>query len=176
MAVVKPFVFQVVGFQNSGKTTLINKLLEQLNKSNIKAGIIKHHGHGGKPDINENKDSSQYLRSGACVSIVEGEGRLLLQAEEKNWSLNNQINILRHFELDVIIVEGHKFEEYPKAILIRDEQDLFILDQLDNIVVLFLRNESDRKFLDTHVTTLSLNQSASIFWMVEYIKSQLTGK
>lgn len=55
MAVVTPIIVQVVGFQNSGKTTFVKKLLQELSKQNIYVATIKHHGHGGKPDVVEKK-------------------------------------------------------------------------------------------------------------------------
>lgn len=44
-------ILQVVGHQNSGKTTLIEKCIKELTNHGIKVGTFKHHGHGGKPDI-----------------------------------------------------------------------------------------------------------------------------
>jgi molybdopterin-guanine dinucleotide biosynthesis adapter protein len=175
MAMVEPFVFQVVGFQNSGKTTFIKSLLEELHRSGTKTGIIKHHGHGGKPDIKETKDSSSYLQTGSMVSIVEGEGRLLLQSEKENWSLPEQIRILHHFHLDIILVEGHKFEEYPKALIIRNEEDLFLIEQLKNIVVVFYRDHSVSRYVETNIPSFPLNHEG-LQWVLHYIKSQQTGR
>ena len=84
---VSPVIFQVVGYQNSGKTTFLNRLIEKLNGEQMRIATIKHHGHGGKPEVNEEKDSAQYCHSGAKVSLVEGGGRLLLQAENNTWSI-----------------------------------------------------------------------------------------
>ena len=49
MALVTPFIFQIVGYQNSGKTTFLNKLISHLTAVGINTATIKHHGHGGKP-------------------------------------------------------------------------------------------------------------------------------
>lgn len=40
-------ILQVVGFQNSGKTTLIEKLCQLAEREGLKLGCFKHHGHGG---------------------------------------------------------------------------------------------------------------------------------
>ncbi|HJV30673.1 MAG TPA: molybdopterin-guanine dinucleotide biosynthesis protein MobB, partial [Bacillales bacterium] len=87
MALVKPMIFQVVGYQNSGKTTFITKILKQLKIEGDSVGVIKHHGHGGKPDVYEQKDSARHIENGAIATIVEGNGRLLLQAEQAMWTL-----------------------------------------------------------------------------------------
>ena len=77
MAMVKePVIFQVSGYQNSGKTTLVNKIISGLKGKGLSVVTIKHHGHGGKPETPEGKDSSNHIESGAAASIVEGGGRL----------------------------------------------------------------------------------------------------
>jgi molybdopterin-guanine dinucleotide biosynthesis adapter protein len=175
MAMVDPFVFHVVGFQNSGKTTFLNKLLERLNKENIRTGTIKHHGHGGKPEINEKKDSAKYSRTGAIASLVEGEGRLLLQADRSEWSLVEQIKFLAPFNLDLILVEGHKNQGFSKAVIIKDENDLFLLEKLKNIVVVLFRDESLMKQVEKNITVPSfeINNSDLYLWIIQFIKSQL---
>jgi molybdopterin-guanine dinucleotide biosynthesis adapter protein len=174
MAMVVPFIFQIVGFQNSGKTTFLNNLLELLNEENFRTGTIKHHGHGGKPEINEKKDSSQFCRTGAIASLVEGEGRLLVQAEKATWSLAEQIKILAPFNLDLILVEGHKYEGFAKAVIIKDENDLRLLEELKNIVVVLFRDESLREQVSKTISVpqFDINSSAPYLWVQQFIKSQ----
>jgi molybdopterin-guanine dinucleotide biosynthesis adapter protein len=175
MAMVAPVIFQVVGFQNSGKTTFLNNLLEKLNEENIRTGTIKHHGHGGKPEINEKKDSAKYSKTGAIASLVEGEGRLLLQAEKENWPLDEQIEILTPFNLDLILVEGHKRAGFAKAVIIRNENDFDLLERLKGIVVVLFREESLRKKYKQNniIPHFDINDNESYIWIIQYIKSQL---
>ena len=42
-----PSILQIVGYQNSGKTTLVEKIVHALAESEMKVATIKHHGHGG---------------------------------------------------------------------------------------------------------------------------------
>jgi molybdopterin-guanine dinucleotide biosynthesis adapter protein len=175
MAMVTPFIFQVVGFQNSGKTTFLNQLLEKLSVEEIRIGTIKHHGHGGKPEINEKKDSSTYSKVGAIASLVEGGGRLLLQAEKSNWSLEEQIKILTPFHLDLILIEGHKYENFPKAVIIRNENDLCLLNELKNVVIVLCRDDSLRKQVkwNNPVPIFDINQNDPYVWIIQFLKSQL---
>jgi molybdopterin-guanine dinucleotide biosynthesis adapter protein len=175
MAMVTPFIFQVVGFQNSGKTTFLNQLLEKLSVEDIRIGTIKHHGHGGKPEINEKKDSARYSKVGAIASLVEGEGRLLLQAEKSNWSLEEQIKILTPFDLNLILIEGHKYEDFPKAVIIRNENDLCLLNELKNVVIVLCRDDSLRKQVkwNNPVPFFDINQNDPYTWVIQYFKSQL---
>ena len=137
MAVVNSTIFQIVGYQNSGKTTLIKHLIRELGKLGLTAVSIKHHGHGGAPSFNKEKDSFQHLKAGAIASIVEGDGHLLLQSQKSKWSIQEQIQLQSFFQPDVILVEGHKKELFPKAVIIRKREDLTLLDSLENIKIVF---------------------------------------
>jgi molybdopterin-guanine dinucleotide biosynthesis adapter protein len=172
---VEPVVFQVVGFQNSGKTTFIQTLIKELSRENIKVATVKHHGHGGKPDINEEKDSATHIQFGATVSVVEGDGRLILQAEKSIWSLNEQIDILGSFQVDCILVEGHKHEKFPKAVIMRSETDLKLIKELANIKVILLRDLSIEEHLK-HILSIPyfpIQERLGLEWIINYLKSQL---
>ncbi|MFJ5760103.1 molybdopterin-guanine dinucleotide biosynthesis protein B [Neobacillus sp. NPDC093182] len=133
MALVKPIIFQIVGYQNSGKTTIILKLIKILKNKGFKSVTIKHHGHGGRPDILSEKDSAKHINAGAAASLVEGEGRLCLQADETALTLEEQIKLVDFFCPDIILIEGHKKKSYPKLVIIRDENDLSLISDLSNI-------------------------------------------
>ena len=149
-------VLQVVGFQNSGKTTLVEKLIKKAKQFNLCVGSIKHHGHGGPPDSSgQPKDSYRHHQAGADVAGVEGDGILQLTAESKDWSLRKLINFYQFFSPDVIFVEGYKKESYPKAVLIRSEEDLVLLSSLTNIICVIshipLKNEVQRAYPMFHL-------------------------
>lgn len=134
MAMVRPFVFQVTGYQDSGKTTLSEALIRRLKEAGMAVASIKHHGHGGKPDIPAGKDSSRHIGAGASAALVEGGGRLVLHSENESWPLDEQINILSSFNPDVILIEGHKNAIYPKIVLLRSAEDEKSLLGLENII------------------------------------------
>ncbi len=161
MAVVKPVIFQIVGYQNSGKTTVANKIVERFSAIGWKVATIKHHGHGGKPDIIEKKDSSCHIGAGAVVSLVEGDGRLLIQAEKASWSVVERIKLVTQFEPDLILIEGHKQENFPKLVLLRGEKDGELLSKLNNIQAAFYWNENHKGFIkaDDGFPYFPINQS-----------------
>lgn len=142
MAVVAPVIFQIVGLQNSGKTTFIKKIIEELNKNGLTTVTMKHHGHGGKPLLPEEKDSHQHVQGGAIASLVEGEGRLILHAEKSEWSIGETLQLTEFFHPDIVLIEGYKKEDFPKAILIRRQEDVAPLSSLRNIKVAYYWDES----------------------------------
>ncbi|MFD2443173.1 molybdopterin-guanine dinucleotide biosynthesis protein B [Bacillus sp. CGMCC 1.16607] len=172
---VSSFVFQVVGFQNSGKTTLVQSLIEKLSSEGIKVGTIKHHGHGGKPEVNERKDSAVHIQTGAHLSLVEGDGRLILQAEKTSWSLDEQISLLSSFQLDFILIEGHKYADYPKAVIIKQEKDLQLLRELTNVKAVFVWSEdlSNQLFPLFEVEFFQLNDLKGMEWLIHYLKNHI---
>lgn len=167
MAVVNPVIVQVVGFQNSGKTTFVKKLLQELSKHKIYVATIKHHGHGGKPDVVEKKDSSEHIDSGAFASLVEGEGRLLLQVEKDKWNVQEQIHILCTMNPEVIVIEGHKNERYHKIVLLRNKEDFYALKGLENVMA-FVSCEP----LHINTSVPIWNENETISWLVQYINEQ----
>ncbi|MEH6914909.1 molybdopterin-guanine dinucleotide biosynthesis protein MobB, partial [Priestia megaterium] len=86
---------------------------------------------------------------------VEGGGLLQLTANSKDWSLKKLIDFYQFFSPDVIFVEGYKKESYPKAVLIRSEEDLVLLSSLTNIICVIshipLKNEVQRAYPMFHL-------------------------
>jgi molybdopterin-guanine dinucleotide biosynthesis protein B len=175
MALVKPVIFQVVGYQNSGKTTVVSQLIKLLKTEGMNVVTIKHHGHGGKPSAIENKDSSKHLDSGALASIVEGDGRLLLRAEKPNWTLKEEIHLMSFFKPDVILLEGYKRELFPKLLIVRKAEDLELLKIVRDIKIVITWDESLKLEVDaqTEIPCFHINDKRSIEWVIGYFKSQL---
>ncbi|WP_066294991.1 molybdopterin-guanine dinucleotide biosynthesis protein B [Bacillus sp. FJAT-29937] len=174
--VKSPYVLQVVGYQNSGKTTLVNKIITHLGKHDYIAATVKHHGHGGKPDLVESKDSSQHISSGARAAIVEGDGRLILQAEKKTWTLDEQLSILNHFSPDFIIVEGHKRASYPKIVILKSVDNEKLLTTLTNIKAVLYWNEENAALRDAYpaIPFFSIHDMKGEEWITKFLINQLS--
>jgi molybdopterin-guanine dinucleotide biosynthesis adapter protein len=170
-------ILQVVGFQNSGKTTLMEKLISRSIQDGFRVASIKHHGHGGVPVHEAHaKDSMRHYEAGAVVSSVEGDGVLQLHGRMEQWSLSTIIKLYEFFSLDVIFVEGYKKEGYPKVVLIRDEQDLAMLDTLTNIACVISHVKLGNKLARNYrVFQLSEDARYINFLMEEVVKKSGTG-
>lgn len=175
MALVKPVIFQIVGFQNCGKTTLMVKLIEALKHEGIKTAAIKHHGHGGKPDIPLKKDSQMHLFAGALASSIEGDGQIILQMESSRSGLEDQIKLIYSLEPDLILVEGYKKERYPKLLLLRNEDDLFLLDQVTNIIGAMYWQEGLKGLIESKIDgpSFSIHDNEGVAWLVRMLKDMV---
>lgn len=131
-------VLQVVGYQNSGKTTLITKMIKALQESHYRIGTIKHHGHDGSPLFDDtNKDTYKHRSSGAVVTGVSDKGRLQINHVAQNYlSLEKLLEIYRSFSLDFILIEGFKYDDFPKIVLLKTPQDEKLLNELRNIALI----------------------------------------
>ena len=89
-----PAVLAVSGVHNSGKTTLLEKLIPLLRARGLKVGVIKHDGHDFTPDV-PGTDSYRLREAGAEGVAVFSGNRYLLTEE---FRLNEQ-DLLALFEL-----------------------------------------------------------------------------
>lgn len=158
-------VFQVIGYQNSGKTTFVVDYIKESIKYNLKVGTIKHHGHK-TPLLNydEKKDSGKHREAGASVSLVEGNGTFMLTSNKLNLNLAQFIALYKSFDLDVIVIEGYKYEPYPKVVLLRSDSDLPMLEKIENISCL-VANFALPETLSDHYKVFT-NQKDCITWLL----------
>ncbi|WP_197431594.1 molybdopterin-guanine dinucleotide biosynthesis protein B [Lentibacillus sp. JNUCC-1] len=134
-------IFQVVGYKNSGKTTVTSALVAYLTKAGYKVATLKHHGHGGKPDRASGTDSDKHRQAGAVISGVEGDGELQLTVASKTELTWEQIKTMyQTVSHDILILEGYKNASFPKIVLLREEADFGLLNDIDQIHAVGLRD------------------------------------
>ncbi|EPE63357.1 molybdopterin-guanine dinucleotide biosynthesis protein B [Exiguobacterium sp. S17] len=110
-------ILQVVGYQNSGKTSFVSELTERLSATGLRVGVIKHHGHGGALDL-PMTDSHRHALAGAVLSSVISENGTFIE-----WKAVDTFELLVNWyeaHVDVLLIEGYKKKNYPKVVLIRE--------------------------------------------------------
>ena len=125
-----PHIFQIVGYKNAGKTTLLCKLIGRLKASGKQVGTIKHDGHDFVMD-HPGTDTWQHQEAGADAIAITS-------AHQTAW-IRKQATTLEAMiegmsDMDVILVEGFKSADYPKLILLRSQEDHVLLSQLSRPV------------------------------------------
>ena len=114
-------ILSFVGRSNSGKTTLIERVIPELVRAGYKVATVKHAGHGFNLDT-EGKDSWRHKRAGASSVVVLSKGSMAMFAD-----VSDQISVeevrdrFLDRSYDLIIAEGWKHENYPKIVVIREE-------------------------------------------------------
>jgi molybdopterin-guanine dinucleotide biosynthesis adapter protein len=102
-----------VGRSNTGKTTVIERLIPILREKGFKVAVIKHHHNDFEID-KPGKDTYRYKQAGAKVAILASPHKIaVVQDTGAEIPLKEIITRYIH-EVDLLIVEGFKREELPK--------------------------------------------------------------
>ena len=114
-------IFGITGWKNSGKTTLVAKIIEYCKSKGITVSTIKHAHHNFDID-KPGKDSHVHREAGASEVLISSANRWALLHElrdEEEASLKFLISKLT--PVDLVLVEGFKNEDHPKIEVYREE-------------------------------------------------------
>ena len=111
-------ILSICGSKNSGKTTLIQALVERLKGEGLSAAAVLHAGHELDLD-HPGKDTDRVYRSGADVLAYDGEQTFL--RKHGPCSLEDALRLLDRY--DVVLVEGHKESDLPRLWLLSEGED-----------------------------------------------------
>ncbi len=105
-------IISVVGKSDSGKTTLLEKLIAELKRRGYRVGTIKHDTHGFEVD-KPGKDSWRHARAGSDVVVIASPDKLaLIKKLERELSLDEVASYIT--DVDIILTEGYKRADKPK--------------------------------------------------------------
>lgn len=103
----------LVGVSDSGKTTLIVRLVEHLVGRGIRVATVKHASHGFQMD-QPGKDSYRHFHAGAEAVLVSSPGAYALVArrpDREEGPLEELLPLLP--PVDLVLVEGFKGSAFP---------------------------------------------------------------
>ncbi len=136
-------IVSIVGKSDSGKTTLIEKLLPELTKRGYRIATVKHDTHGFEVD-HEGKDSWRHKKAGAYAVVISSPEKVaLIRDVERDLNLNE---IREKFiqEVDLVITEGYKKDVQPKIEIFRKEKhDSLLCSQDDNLIAVVTNKKFD---------------------------------
>ncbi|MFD1017841.1 molybdopterin-guanine dinucleotide biosynthesis protein B [Thalassobacillus hwangdonensis] len=167
-------VYQVVGFKNSGKTTVMNHLIHFLKSQGVNVATIKHHGHHSKLSPNHQlTDSFSHKESGAFLSGVEGGGSFQLDYDSRvELKLEDLLHIYSRFQPDIVLVEGFKNEAYPKILVLGNEEERELLYELEDVRVIISRADSSKENLPEYHLNEVVSQCGRIMHHLERERSR----
>jgi molybdopterin-guanine dinucleotide biosynthesis protein B len=107
-------LFGVVGWKNSGKTTLMVKLIAALTAGGLNVSAIKHAHHAFDID-HQGRDSFRYRAAGAQTVAISSRARFAIMTELRERREPTLDELAAATEgADLILVEGFKSERHPK--------------------------------------------------------------
>lgn len=112
-------IVSFVAYSGTGKTTFLERLIPVLKEKGLRIAVVKHDGHRFEID-HEGKDSDRFTKAGADVTgLISSEKAVLM--ENREVSPGEFLKRIR--DVDLIITEGFKKEQWPKIMLHRKGTD-----------------------------------------------------
>lgn len=132
-------IISVVGYSESGKTTVLVKIIEELKKRGRRVATIKH--HKGDFDIDhKGTDSFRHVESGSETTILSSPNKFaLISKVEKEKTLDQLIDMIT--DVDIIITEGYKNEDKPKVEVFRKANNKDRISGIENKLIAVISND-----------------------------------
>jgi len=149
-------VLAIVGFSNSGKTTLMEKLILALSAHGLHVCSIKHSHHQPEMDT-PGKDSWRHKQAGAKGALLVGPEQLLMVADIPK-PLTPQEMANKYFpDADLVLVEGYASMTCPKIEVVERSTALRCANDLELLAV-----ATDIDDFDVSIPKLDLNDTDEV--------------
>jgi molybdopterin-guanine dinucleotide biosynthesis adapter protein len=124
-------IVSIVGKSDSGKTTLLEKIVRELRNRGYRIATIKHDAHSFEID-HEGKDSWRHKKAGANITVISSPEKMAMVADTDHDHALSEIRDKFIRDVDLILTEGYKREEHPKIEVFRSELKRELLCQKDD--------------------------------------------
>jgi len=113
-----PPVIAFIGKPDSGKTTLLEKLIPELRQRGYRIGTIKHHVHTFEMD-KPGKDTWRHKQAGAStVALSSPTGLGIIRDVDEDLTIEELVG--RYYgDIDLVLIEGYKRLGLPKIEVFR---------------------------------------------------------
>ena len=152
-----------IGYQNSGKTTLVEKVIAELTRRGLRVGSLKHHGHHGFDIDVPAKDTWRHHQAGSKHVGLICATRWAEYADTREEDEMPARELLsRYSDVDVVIIEGYKTEGFDNIVVARSGVDRLrgksSLDLVDGRTLALACNEAlARQAFDAGFATRAIN-------------------
>jgi molybdopterin-guanine dinucleotide biosynthesis protein B len=129
----------IIGKSESGKTTLIEKLIPEMKRRGYRVGTVKHSAHGFDMD-REGKDSYRHQKAGSEMVAVASPEQIVLIKKVDSDSLEDLESYFT--DMDILFVEGYKKERRPKIEVFNADYHEMPVNPDDDNLIAFVTNDS----------------------------------
>lgn len=130
-----PPVISIIGKSQSGKTTLLEKLIPELKRRGYRLATIKHHAHPGFEIDQAGKDSWRHAQAGSDVAVIAAPDKLaIIQRLDYEKTLDEILAVLP--EVDLVLCEGFKRAGKPAIEVVRAERGLVLVADPDQLIAI----------------------------------------
>ena len=117
-------LFGIVGWKNSGKTTLVARLVTDLKSRGFSVSTMKHAHHAFDLD-QPGRDTYKHREAGAQEVVISSSRRWAIMHElqrDENYTLDDLLAKMQ--PVDIVLVEGFKSNAHPKIETHRSQSEM----------------------------------------------------
>lgn len=164
---IHPHEVSFCGFSNSGKTTLIEKLVKHFSKKH-RLSYFKHDAHQFTMD-KEGKDTDRIYKAGADQIFINDSNHSALVG-----NVSEDLYQRRSLFLDseLVFIEGHKKSDSPKFVFIDKERKIFNEVNPESVLA-YIRAEDDPNDLLLDRPVFDRNDTAGL---IKFLDSYFLSK
>jgi len=159
-----PVLAFVAEHSNTGKTTLLEKVIPLLKSAGLKVAVIKHTHHDFETD-KQGKDSYRLHKAGSMQTMLVSPGRQALVTETPD---NDDVPELRTLvarldthHLDLVLAEGFRYEDVAKIEVHRSGVSKTLICEKDKKIIAVCSDTKPE--LPDKVTLLDINDPNAVF-------------
>jgi len=159
-------LFGIVGWKNSGKTTLVARLVTDLKSRGFSVSTMKHAHHAFDLD-QPGRDTYKHREAGAQEVVISSSRRWAIMHElqrDENYTLDDLLAKMQ--PVDIVLVEGFKSNAHPKIETHRTQSEMPLVSA-ENKTIIAVASDCD---VDTNgLPCLNLNDVPAV---ADYIIAQ----
>lgn len=150
-------IYGVIGWKNSGKTSLMERLVADITGRGFSVSTVKHVHH--TVDLDQpGKDTFRHRAAGASEVVLASADRFALMVEHRGPEPELPVILARLAPVDLVLVEGYKRDAHPKIEVWRQETGQPLIQPGDALV----RAVATDAALSLPVPVLDLNDTAAV--------------
>lgn len=154
-----------VAKSNTGKTTLLEKVIAHLKERGYKVGVIKHDAH--RFDIDHpGKDSYRLTAAGADTMLISSPEKLAIVKKHTQSPPIEELIETYFGDMDIVLTEGFKKSGMPKIEVNRQERsaELLCRGEVHDPTLVAVASDAD---LELDVPVLDLNDPSAVADFIE---------
>lgn len=150
-------VYGVIGWKNSGKTSLMERLVADITGRGFSVSTVKHVHHAVDLD-QPGKDTFRHRAAGAREVVLASADRFALMVEHRGPEPELPAILARLAPVDLVLVEGYKRDAHPKVEVWRQETGQPLIQPGDPLI----RAVATDARLTLSVPVLDLNDTVAV--------------